>query len=75
MVAVPADTPVTLPVLLTVATNGSLLLHTPPIVASANTVVVPAQMLVVPVIGDTTGSAPTVKTDVAVAGPQVFVAV
>jgi hypothetical protein len=52
MVAVPAATPVTNPVLeFTVAILVLLLLHVPPTVVFANWVVNPAQTLNVPVIG------------------------
>ena len=55
MVDVPAATPVTIPVLFTVAIAVLLLLHTPPAVALLNVVVEPTQALVVPVIGLTVG--------------------
>ena len=45
----PADTPVTTPVLVTVATEGALLTHDPP-VEGDNVVVLPAQILRAPVI-------------------------
>ena len=49
MVAVPAVTPVTTPVLeFTVATDGVLLLHVPPASASVNVIVVLAQKEDVP---------------------------
>ena len=53
IVAVPALIllPVTIPVELTVATLTLLLLHVPPAVISLKEVVVPRQMLVLPVIG------------------------
>ena len=44
MVTVPADTPVTIPVLPTVATPGVPLVHTPPGVGSASGVVVAVQI-------------------------------
>jgi hypothetical protein len=50
MVAVPADTPVTTPRLVTVATAVLLLAHVPPVVASERVVVLPVQIVVVPVI-------------------------
>ena len=50
MVAVPVATPVTMPVEPTVAVAGSLLLHEPPGVASANVVVAPMQTESEPVI-------------------------
>ena len=49
--AVPADMPVTRPVEVTVATDGLLLLHVPPGVASVNSVDVPTQVDVLPEIG------------------------
>jgi hypothetical protein len=48
MVAVPTDTPVTMPVGLTVAVPVAL--HVPPLVASVKALVDPAHMLNVPVI-------------------------
>jgi hypothetical protein len=45
MVLVPMLTPVTTPVVFTVATPGVLLLHAPPPVASVNAAVPPRQML------------------------------
>jgi hypothetical protein len=47
---VPADTPVTTPVALTVAMEGVELLHVPPPVASLNVEVPPTVVLVMPVI-------------------------
>jgi hypothetical protein len=65
MFAVPADTPVTTPAASTVATLVLLLLHTPPVLAVANVVVAPAQILLVPVIGATTvGNTVIVKVPV-----------
>jgi len=58
MVTLPKAIPVTTPVLLTVATVVFPLVHTPPVVASDNVVVIPAHMLVtVPVMGRTEGAA------------------
>lgn len=51
MVTVPAETPVTSPVVLTVATEGLLLLHEPPGVASLRRVDAPTQVDELPVIG------------------------
>lgn len=48
MFAVPAATPVTIPVDPTVATNELLLLHAPPVVVSVSVVLSPAQTLAVP---------------------------
>ena len=54
IVAVPADTPVTIPVAKpTVAMPVALLLHVPPAVASDNVMTEPTQTLVGPDIGDT----------------------
>lgn len=50
--AVPTDTPVTMPVELTVATEGLLLLHVPPGVLSARAIVEPTQTPDAPVIGE-----------------------
>lgn len=49
---VPADTPVTMPRALTVATEMLLLLHTPPDGVAVTVAVVPAHVLVAPLIGD-----------------------
>ena len=70
-VALPADTPVTTPALVTVATPGALLVHVPP--ETGNKVVVaPTQIVLVPSIL-TTGSAFTVT--VAVLAAQLGAAV
>ena len=61
--AVPADTPVTMPALVTVATAGLLLVQVPPL-AGVKVVVIPIQILVAPVIA-TTGKAFTVTGAVA----------
>jgi hypothetical protein len=64
IVAVPSETPTRTPVDEPIAATAVLLLvHTPPGVASLSVVVVPAQIVVVPVIGDAT--ALTVTTVVA----------
>ena len=56
MVAVPADTPVTIPVPApTEAIEVLLLLHVPPLVASLSEVVSPTQTLLTPVIADGVG--------------------
>ncbi len=53
MIAVPAETPFTIPVPVpTVAIVVALLLHVPPTVAFDNAVVCPIQTTVLPVIGD-----------------------
>ena len=61
-VADPAATPVTIPLLVTVAMAGLLLDHTPPVVGD-KVVLAPTQMLLPPVIL-TTGSALTVTAEV-----------
>ena len=67
MVDVPADTPVTTPVVaLMLATPVLLLLHTPPDELLLNVVVLPTQTLDMPEIGPNTGLAYTVTTCVAV---------
>ena len=60
MIDVPADTPVTTPELLIVATLVLPLVHVPPAVASASVVVVPEHSVVVPVTGATTGTTSSV---------------
>ena len=71
IIAVPADTPVTPPVALTVA--EPVLLHVPLPVASVKLVVEPTQTLSVPVIA--AGAGFTVTTVVVVIDPHAFVAV
>ena len=71
MIAVPADTPVTIPVrLATVAFDGLLLLHVPPVAVFDNVVVNPAHTDDVPDIAE--GAPLTVTTTVA-GVPQPFV--
>jgi hypothetical protein len=60
MVAEPAETPVTTPEALTVATAVLLEDQVPPAVASLKVVADPTQTLVVPVMAATTGRAFTV---------------
>jgi len=60
MVAVPAATPVTIPVPLMIATLVLPLLHTPPVVSLLNVVVAVAHSTVVPVIVPALGIAFTV---------------
>ena len=50
MVAPPADIPVTIPLLFTVATFVLLLVHTPPVVALEYVVLLPAATVVAPLI-------------------------
>ena len=74
MVVVPALTPVTTPVLVTVPTAVLVLLHTPPVAASVSEVVEPpAHTEVVPVIVPAFGSGLTVMTAVAADVPQTVV--
>lgn len=75
MVAVPVDTPVTMPVLLTVAIPAALLLHTPPVVASVKGVVAPVHTVAVPVMVPALGKGFTVTTAVALPLPQLLVTV
>ena len=67
--------PVTVPVVLTLATAGLLLLQLPPLVASASADVLPAQNVVVPVMAATVAPVLTVTVLVAVAVPQALVSV
>ena len=60
MMAVPAEIPVTTPVLLIVATFGESVSQSPPGVVFANVVVEPTHTDAVPVIGATTGEGFTV---------------
>ncbi len=77
MVAEPAATPVTTPVVLfTVAMAVFELLQLPPVVASVRVVVLPTQTLVVPPIAATVGNAFTVTEVVDVfVQPLAFAAV
>ena len=59
--AVPADKPLTTPVVLMVATAGLLLLHTPPAVALDKVTVLPSHTVVVPVMVPADGLAFTVN--------------
>lgn len=74
MIAVPAATPVTTPVLLTVALELPLL-HDPPEVAQLNVMVAVSQTVDGPVRAATVGSGLTVMPYVAVAAPQLLVTV
>ena len=74
MVAVPEATPPIVPPL-TVATPVLVLLHTPPVATSLNTIVEPAHTVAVPVIVPATGRRLTVTTWVAATVPQPFVTV
>ena len=75
MVVVPDDTPVTLPDASTVATVVTVLLHAPPVAASLNPVVAPAQTVAVPVIVPADGNGLTLTIAVASAVPQPLVIV
>ncbi len=75
MVAVPAATPLTIPVLPTEATPAAELLHAPPVVALLSVVVLPAHTLAVPVILPALGNALTVTTLVVLALPQLLLTV
>src|SRR5262249_4261029 len=72
MVTVPAETPVDMRVLPTVATLLLLLLHVPPVVASVSAMVAPPQWFA-PVMAATVGSAFTVITDEVVPPGAVYV--
>jgi hypothetical protein len=63
--AVPDVTPLTIPEVPTAAMDVLLLLHTPPVVASASVVVAPMQVVGVPVMPATDGIVITVTTLVA----------
>ena len=75
MVAVPAVTPITDPVLPTVAIVVAVLLHAPPVAASDKPVVEPTHTVAVPVMVPADGNGLTVTTSVAIAAPQPLVAV
>jgi hypothetical protein len=70
MMAVPADTAVTRPVVPTVAIDASLVPHTPPAMVSVNDRVAPAHMVVVPMISPGSGMVFTLTGRVATAVPQ-----
>ena len=67
MVAVPPETPVTSPVVLTVATAVALLLHVPPPVVLVSVILLPAHTDEGPEIALTEGLTLTVTERVAVA--------
>ena len=71
----PAETPVTIPPLLMVATPVDTELQVPPVTASFNVVAEPAQTVVVPVMVPATGNGLTVTVVVATAVPQLLVIV
>ena len=70
IVAVPAASPVTVP-LTTVATPGALLVHIPPPVASVNDIVVPAH-IAAETGANATGPGLTVTDSVATQAPTVY---
>ena len=69
MITTPVDTPVTTPPVPTVAIEGTVLLHTPPAVASDNVVVVPIHTLTGPDGVMAAGVGLTVTVVKAVQGP------
>ena len=75
MVDVPDATPLTSPLLFTVAAAVLVLLHMPPVVPSLNDVVEPTHTVAVPLIVPATGNGLTVTTCVAATVPQVLVTV
>lgn len=75
MMALPADSPVTRPPEFTVATAVLLLVHVPPVVEALSVVVVPVQIVVVPVIDPAEGAPFTVTVATALFEPQVLVTV
>jgi hypothetical protein len=75
MIAVPLATAVTKPPELTDAIAALLVVHVPPVTASANNEELPGQAVVVPVITPAVGNGLTVTDVVAEAEPQLFVTV
>ena len=76
MDAAPDATPVTTPVVPIVAVAVVLLLHTPPVVTSANDVKLPAHTVCVPVMAaGVAGNGLTVTMCVAATVPQLLVTV
>lgn len=73
MVALPAATPVTTPAALTLAIDVLLLVHAPPLTASVNVDVAPAQMVDAPVTVPADGNGLTVIAFVALTVPQLLV--
>ena len=71
MVAIPAVTPVTTPVVETVAIPGALLDQLPPLTEEVNVVVPAIQMLCVPLRFPAEGGAVTVMVPLAVLVPPV----
>ena len=75
MVAVPADTPVTTPVELMLATKLLLLPHTPPLTPSVRVVVAPVHTVDEPDMVPAVTIALTVTGSVALVVPQLLVTV
>ena len=73
MVTEPTDSPVTTPVVLTVATDGLLLDHEPPVIPGVSVVVAPGHVMVAPVNVVVVGSGLTVNESVAAVVPQLLV--
>jgi hypothetical protein len=73
MVAAPADTPVSTPVVLIEAIAALLVLHTPPEAVSDNALVAPTHIEVVPLIVPADAAELTVTAWVALAVPQLLV--
>jgi hypothetical protein len=75
IVVVPEVSPLTTPVVPTVATTILVLLHSPPVAASASVVDEPAHTVIVPVIVPAPQAGLTVTKIVAAVVPQLFVTV
>ena len=73
MVDVPDATPLTSPLLFTVAAEVLVLLHAPPVAPSLNDVVDPAHRVAVPLMVPADDVPLTVTTSVAATVPQVLV--
>ena len=73
MATLPCATPVTTPVVLTVATDALLELHTPPEVASTRVIEEPTQVSVGPVMVPAEGAGATVIACVSIEAPQLEV--
>jgi hypothetical protein len=75
MVVVPADTPVTIPEDVTVATAGTVLLQIPPVAVVVREMVLPTHTEPGPVIAPATGTGSIVTILVAYTVPHIFVMV
>ena len=73
MLAVPTATPVTTPVVLTLAIAALEVLHTPPLAVLVSVKDEPGQSGVAPLIAPASGKALTVTLAVALAVPQLLV--